>query len=92
MAKIKDIAILIKADDNKTYQLVIDKKHSTTILNVITQLHGKLEAFDNPIEGIEIYGAENEVEACAHEFILELHSGGLGEYVCRKCGKAQTDC
>ena len=54
--KIKEIAILVKLDDDKIYQVNIKREHNIILQNLLAQLSnsGKVEVFEKPVENIDI--------------------------------------
>lgn len=58
--KIISAVILIRMDDDKTYQMLLEKGQDIGLLNLYSQLYGNIRIFETPIESIEISDKKEE--------------------------------
>jgi hypothetical protein len=59
--KLKDLAVIIKADNGKVYQILLTKSQEIAIIDHIQALHGgSIRVSDEPIESIDITENENK--------------------------------
>jgi hypothetical protein len=53
--KTKNLSILVKADDDKIYQVALTKDDEPYVLGLLEQLHnGKIRCLEEPLEGVKI--------------------------------------